>query len=166
MWVKMKASGWTHIAGSGLVLWYSMHPTCAGLKKKELLRDKKEGIDYFTSQEDLKQYAKLYLGWLGDGVGADSPNDTELVERVKKRKRRATLKAAEQATAKSMLQMKKNASKSATARQQTCNRMTKGSAPKMAACSEVCSGSVHSVEILFVKRADEKGSMPPRRREM
>jgi hypothetical protein len=80
----------------------------------------------------------------------------------------ATIQTEEQATAKSMLQMKKNASKSAkgAAKQQTCNRMTKGSAPKMVACSEVCSGSVSSVEFLFVKRADEKGSKPPRRREM
>ncbi len=95
-----------------------------------MLHDKKEGIDYFTSQEDLKQYAKLHLGWMGGGVsvGADMPNDAELVERVKKRKRRATLKAADLAKAKSSSQMKKDATNSAkgAAKQQTCNRLTKG----------------------------------------
>eukprot|EP00579_Thalassiosira_antarctica_P010503 CAMPEP_0201914916 /NCGR_PEP_ID=MMETSP0903-20130614/4974_1 /ASSEMBLY_ACC=CAM_ASM_000552 /TAXON_ID=420261 /ORGANISM="Thalassiosira antarctica, Strain CCMP982" /LENGTH=496 /DNA_ID=CAMNT_0048450401 /DNA_START=121 /DNA_END=1608 /DNA_ORIENTATION=+ len=89
MWNKMKSEGWSHIDGSGLIAWFYLHPTCAGMKKTEILKEKKEGTDYFTNDEDVKWYARVNLGWKTDTIAlcADSPKDAEMADRVKKRKR-------------------------------------------------------------------------------
>jgi hypothetical protein len=102
MFNQMKGNGWTWLRGSDrdLVDWYYLHPTCKGLTKSVLLRTKVEGVDYFTSIDAVQRYAILHLGWCtGGGVcgdttmsavaggGTNSPQDAELVDRIKKRKR-------------------------------------------------------------------------------
>ena len=147
---QMKVDGWTHVKGSDLVEWYYLHPTCKGMNKTNLLRNKKEGVDFFTSETDLKRYAKLHLGWREGCVSplADSPSDAELADRVKKRKRKATLPEVKQAAAKSSSEMKKSDAKSAkeAKKQQARTTKAKDMAPKMAPRSPKSQGSVSSEE--------------------
>ena len=50
------------------------------MKKSHLLDEKKEGTDYFTSEDDLKCYARLNLGW--GTSGSDSlPKDRKIKKR-------------------------------------------------------------------------------------
>jgi len=88
MWSSMKSNdGWSHMQGTGLSAWFYVHPTCEGLKKTELMRDKVEGQDYFTSEEDVKKYARVNLGWKWEDYSESVDSPKELAERVKKRKR-------------------------------------------------------------------------------
>ncbi|KAL3789673.1 hypothetical protein HJC23_003874 [Cyclotella cryptica] len=83
-WQDMKSKGWGYLNGDGLVSYYWVHPTCAHLKKKDLLKKCKQGEHYFTSEEAVKRYAKLHHGWEGE---IDSPlstmPDLEMVDRIK-----------------------------------------------------------------------------------
>ena len=98
MYTQMLADGWSYMTGNGLVEWYYLHPTCKGMKKTELMRDKVEGRDYFTSEEKLKTYARLNLGWRAGRAEcmelckSNSPKDAEMADRIKKRKRGPTIK--------------------------------------------------------------------------
>ncbi len=150
MYIQMKADGWTHFKGSDLVEWYYLHPTCKGMNKTHFLRNKKEGVDFFTSEADLKRYAKLHLGWREGCVSpvADSPSDAELADRVKKRKRKATLPAVKQAAAKSSSEMNNSDAKSAkeAKKQHALTTKAKDMAPKMAPRIPKSQGSVSSEE--------------------
>ena len=98
MYNHMISDGWSYLKGNDLVEWYYLHPTCKGMKKTELMRDKKEGEDYFTSEKDLKTYARLNLGWRAGRAESmelcksDSPKDAEMADRIKKRRRGPTIK--------------------------------------------------------------------------
>lgn len=88
MFDQMKANGWSYTRGAGLDPWWYLHPTCKDMKKNELIRTKVAGVDYFTSEAEMKRYARLNLGWSGSVESvADSPKDAEMADRIKKRKR-------------------------------------------------------------------------------
>ena len=88
MFDQMKADGWTYTNGAGLDPWWYLHPTCKNMKKLDLIRTKVAGVDYFTSEAEMKRYARLNLGWSGSVESvADSPKDAEMADRIKKRKR-------------------------------------------------------------------------------
>jgi len=92
MYNQMIADGWFHISGSGLVEWYYVHPRFKGMLKTQILKQGKEGEDYF-SEESLKSYARSHLGWKTDSIDvrkSKSPQDAEMADRIKKRKRGAT----------------------------------------------------------------------------
>lgn len=97
-WGDMKRGGWTYTNGDALNAFYWVHPTHAHLKKKELLEIGTKGKDYFTSEEEVKYYAKKKYGWLGH---ADTPISTglgaELVERVKRGNRTCNVTAKREA---------------------------------------------------------------------
>ena len=86
MWHTMQDDGWSCIKGRGLVEWYYLHPICEGMKKSHLLDVKKEGTDYFTSEDDLKCYARLNLGWGTSGYdvnGEGLPKDRKIKKKRK-----------------------------------------------------------------------------------
>ena len=64
LWKEMRAQGWRHTAGDGLVSYIYINSKCAGMKKADVIRGVK-GIDYFESEEEIQAYAKKYLGWKG-----------------------------------------------------------------------------------------------------
>ena len=97
MWRQMKIDGWGYTKGDTLVGWYYVHPTCAHMKKTELLRLGKEGEDYFTSEEAVMKYAMVNLGWNGDVESSQSFSVVDMAERVKKRSaKRKQRESAEQ----------------------------------------------------------------------
>ena len=125
MWENMKADGWTHMTGWGLIAWIYVHPTWAGRKKHELQNEGKDGVDYFSSEESLKRYARRHLNWKSsdpeDLDSANSPKDAEMADRIKKRKRTASKPQPEQAPvkpteAKTVAKAKKSQAKSASAK--------------------------------------------------
>eukprot|EP00581_Thalassiosira_minuscula_P011696 CAMPEP_0183718680 /NCGR_PEP_ID=MMETSP0737-20130205/11879_1 /TAXON_ID=385413 /ORGANISM="Thalassiosira miniscula, Strain CCMP1093" /LENGTH=102 /DNA_ID=CAMNT_0025948287 /DNA_START=90 /DNA_END=395 /DNA_ORIENTATION=+ len=51
-----------------------------------ILNDKEEGVDYFPNEDDVKEYARIHLGWKSHctELRVESPKDAELADRVKK----------------------------------------------------------------------------------
>ena len=91
----MQSEGWSWFQGTGLVAWLYLHPTCKGMKKMELYATKEKGVDYFDSEESLQFYARVNLGWRTKCAALcrseKSPEDAEMADRIKKRKRGASL---------------------------------------------------------------------------
>ena len=96
LWSQMRAAGWVYCAGD-LVAWYWVHPSAAKMRKRDMIRDCKDGVHYFSSQKAIQQYAVANLGWKGeDGNIEFSPTLSESDGRTKKRSRtNATLTSDE-----------------------------------------------------------------------
>jgi len=87
LWSQMRAAGWVYCAGD-LVAWYWVHPSAAKMRKRDMIRDCKDGVHYFSSQKAIQQYAVAHLGWKGeDGNIEFSPTLSESDGRTKKRSR-------------------------------------------------------------------------------
>jgi hypothetical protein len=156
-WVDMhkqlKEYGWTHIKGSSLAVeWYYLHPDCKGMKKTELLRDKVEGVDYVSSEKALQQYARYHLGWKGPAEVSSpkSPgDDAGMADRVKKRKRAATIVQQKKQETKAMVKTAKSTAKTAkVTRKQVDVTMTKKAVSNRAANSDT-PGSETSAQSRF-----------------
>mmetsp|Transcript_6131 Transcript_6131/g.12636 ORF Transcript_6131/g.12636 Transcript_6131/m.12636 type:complete len:1844 (-) Transcript_6131:84-5615(-) len=63
MWNHLKEKGWRHSTGGGLVSYYYINASCKGMKKRDILKYKTEGLDYFSSEEEVQQFAREHLGW-------------------------------------------------------------------------------------------------------
>jgi hypothetical protein len=72
MELQMKDDGLKHLSGTGLSSYWWVHPTYAGMKKNDIVKQCKEGEDYFTSTESLQLYAKNKLGWGGE-IESEAP---------------------------------------------------------------------------------------------
>ena len=66
MYNQMKDEGLKHITGDGLNAYWWVHPSYVGMKKTQLVKQCKEGEDYFKSEESIMHYAKNKLGWAGE----------------------------------------------------------------------------------------------------
>ncbi len=77
MWKYMKENGWRHMAGGGLVSYYYVNATCKGLKRTEIFKHGKEGLDYFSSEEEVRQFARDHLGWKAPSRHDATSADTE-----------------------------------------------------------------------------------------
>jgi len=98
LWSQMRAAGWVYCAGD-LVAWYWVHPSAAKMRKRDMIRDCKDGVHYFSSQKAIQQYAVANLGWKGeDGNIEFSPTLSESDGRTKKRSRTNAALASDDTT--------------------------------------------------------------------
>ena len=74
LWKEMKSEGWRHIAGDLRVSYFYLHPNCAGMKKKEVLRLQK-GSEFFESEDEVRIFAQEHLGWKGEKM-ISTPGET------------------------------------------------------------------------------------------
>ena len=99
MWNNMEDQGWVWLPGSGLVDWYYVHPNFAHRSRPDVLKEGKEGEDYFVNDESLMRYAKQHLGFRGtsasdtlsfDAGGAKDEEEAEPIGRKSPKGIRAT----------------------------------------------------------------------------
>ena len=93
MEIQMKGDGLWHMAGTGLESYWWVLPTFQGFGKNELMKQCKEGEDYFRTEESLRLYAKETLGW-GGVVAQEEKRRRKGPLRVKSPPKRAAPNAA------------------------------------------------------------------------
>ncbi|EJK66957.1 hypothetical protein THAOC_12067 [Thalassiosira oceanica] len=75
MRLSMTKSGWKIRNGTAFFAFMYINPCAAHLSKKDVLRLCKEGVHYFTDENDVKRYAVRHLGWTGEKVFSTPPSD-------------------------------------------------------------------------------------------
>lgn len=64
MYKNLIDEGWSYKKTSRLDhTWMYIHSSCKGMTQTELLSTKKEGVDYFFTEKDMKEYARRHLAW-------------------------------------------------------------------------------------------------------
>jgi len=63
VWEEMRENGWEWVRGKGLVSYYYIFPGGENPVKNRCAVEK---IDYFTSEDDVKIYAREHYNWIGE----------------------------------------------------------------------------------------------------
>ncbi len=113
-WKNMLNEGWKWMNGDGLIDWYYVHPNFAHRSKSEMVKEGKEGEDYFISEESVMRYAKEHLGF--NGKVATSVRDKDDQRRGRKRS------AAVVATAAPIVVTKKEKKKNAKSKKKQADK--------------------------------------------
>ncbi|KAL3773060.1 hypothetical protein ACHAW5_000477 [Stephanodiscus triporus] len=86
LWTQMKNAGWKCCTGDDLGSLYWIHPSASDMRKTDVIRFCTDGIHYFSSEEAIRRYATLHLGWAGEVKSRASPTTSGLSVTPRKNK--------------------------------------------------------------------------------
>uniref|UniRef100_A0A6V2HR37 Uncharacterized protein n=1 Tax=Ditylum brightwellii TaxID=49249 RepID=A0A6V2HR37_9STRA len=71
---KLMIMGWSVVSGKGLSAFFYVHPSFAGRKKADIMKEGVPGRDYMDNENELKMYCRIHYGWLGELLGGTNSN--------------------------------------------------------------------------------------------